>query len=127
MLRRIMKDLTQNLVLGLEDLLGDLWHARRRGDLGRLALVSYYEVRRWALQAGARPLAEQSSALVKERPYPDRASFLARMDRLIEELERILLSQRGLTAGATDQAPPSAHDALGLWRPVAPARSATRH
>ena len=37
MLRRTMNALTPKLKLGLEDLLADLWQARRNGDLGRLA------------------------------------------------------------------------------------------
>ncbi|MBK6853237.1 MAG: hypothetical protein IPG93_17000 [Burkholderiales bacterium] len=47
-----MNALTPKLKLGLDDLLADLWYARRSGDLGRLALVTYYEVRRWAKLAG---------------------------------------------------------------------------
>src|SRR6476646_6890166 len=70
MLHRNMKHLTPNQKLGLEDLLGDLWHARRRGDLGRLALLSYYEVRRWARMAGEPELAEHSSVLVTKCPHP---------------------------------------------------------
>jgi hypothetical protein len=49
------------LQLGLEDLLGDLRYARRRGDLGRLALLLYCDVRRWARLAGEEELAEHSS------------------------------------------------------------------
>jgi hypothetical protein len=72
---------------GLEDLLGDLWHARRRGDLGRLALVLYCEVRRWARQAGEQALAQQASALMLDGPWASREDFLAQVDRLIGELE----------------------------------------
>ena len=46
-----MGTLSLNLQLGLDDLLGDL-RQRRSGDLGRLALISYCEVRRWARLAG---------------------------------------------------------------------------
>jgi len=95
MLRRNMKPLTPNQKLGLEDLLGDLWHARRRGDLGRLALLSYYEVRRWARITGEPDLAQQSSVLVHGSPFADRDCFLREIDRLISELEQILsLAQR---------------------------------
>ena len=90
MLRRNMKHLTPNQKLGLEDLLGDLWHARRRGDLGRLALLSYYEVRRWARITGEPDLAEQSSVLVHGSPFADRDCFLREIDLLISELEQIL-------------------------------------
>jgi len=90
MLRRNMKHLTPNQKLGLEDLLGDLWHARRRGDLGRLALLSYYEVRRWARASGETDLAEHTSVLVHGSPFADRACFLRAIDLLISELEQIL-------------------------------------
>ena len=44
---------TAPIQLSLEDLLGDLQHARRSGDMSRLALLTYCEVRRWARAAGA--------------------------------------------------------------------------
>lgn len=90
MLRCNMKHYSQNLKLGLEDLLADLWHARRSGDLGRLALLSFYEVRRWARLAEEHGLAEYSSVLVTRSPYADRESFMADIERLIAELERLL-------------------------------------
>jgi hypothetical protein len=77
------------LQLGLEDLLGDLRHARRRGDLGRLALLSYCEVRRWARMAGNQRLAEHSSELITHGPHASREEFLAQVDDLIGELERV--------------------------------------
>ena len=55
-------DLT--LQLGLDDLLADLRHARRGGDLGRLALLAYCEVRRLARKAGEPELAARSSRLI---------------------------------------------------------------
>lgn len=76
-----------SLRAGLEDLLGDLWHARRRGDVGRLALVLYCEVRRWARQAGEQALAQRASALMIDGPLSSREEFLAQVDRLIGELE----------------------------------------
>ncbi len=78
-----------HLQLGLEDLLGDLRHARRSGDLGRLALLSYCEVRRWARLAGDTGLAEHSSQLITEGPHANREQFLAHVDALIGELERL--------------------------------------
>ena len=39
---------SEELRLALEDVLADLWHARRNDDLGRLALLSYCDMRRWA-------------------------------------------------------------------------------
>jgi hypothetical protein len=77
----------QALRVGLEDLLGDLWHARRRGDMGRLALVLYCEVRRWARLAGEHALAQQASELMVEGPLTGREEFRAKVDRLIDELE----------------------------------------
>lgn len=38
----------QRLRLALEDVLADLRHARRSEDIGRLAFLSYCDVRRWA-------------------------------------------------------------------------------
>ena len=77
------------LQLGLEDLLGDLRYARRRGDLGRLALLSYCEVRRWARMVGDHRLAEHSAELITHSPHASREEFLAQVDDLIGELERV--------------------------------------
>lgn len=74
---------------GLEDILGDLRFARRKGDLGRLALLAYCEVRRWARQAEAQELAQHSSALVSNFPHASRDDFLAGVDELIAELEEV--------------------------------------
>ena len=41
MLRCTMGTTTAPLQVGLEDLLGDMQHARRTGDMGRLALLAY--------------------------------------------------------------------------------------
>lgn len=75
---------------GLEDILGDLRFARRKGDLGRLALLAYCEVRRWAREADAKELASHSSALVSNFPHSSRDDFLAAVDQLIAELEQAL-------------------------------------
>jgi hypothetical protein len=77
------------LQLGLEDLLGDLRHARRRGDLGRLALLLYCEVRRWARLADEQALAEHSSELITNCPHASREAFLTQVDELILELENV--------------------------------------
>lgn len=81
--------------LRLDDLLGDLRHARRGSDLGRLALVSYCEVRRWAREVGEHAIAQHSSALVLNSPQDTREGFLSHVDQLIVELEeaRLRLSQ----------------------------------
>ena len=76
------------LQLSLEDLLGDLRHARRRGDLGRLALLAYCEVRRWARLAGEQELAEHSAGLITQAPLTSRDEFLTHVDGLILELEQ---------------------------------------
>ena len=78
---------SQHLQVGLEGLLGDLRYARRSGDLGRLALLSYCEVRRWARMAGQQRLAEHASELITHAPHASREGFLAEVDDLIVELE----------------------------------------
>jgi hypothetical protein len=78
-----------SLQLGLEDLLADLRHARRSGDLGRLALLSYCEVRRWAREAGNALLAEHVSELITGSPSVSREAFLGHIDKLILELEDV--------------------------------------
>jgi hypothetical protein len=80
---------SQQLGLWLEDLLGDLRQARRSGDLGRLALLSYCEVRRWARMAGYEGLADHSSEMITHSPHASRAEFLAQVDELIAELESV--------------------------------------
>jgi len=77
----------ESLQLGLEDLLGEMYFARRSGDLGRLALLAYCEVRRWARVAGEQALAEQSSGLIHNGPHANRDAFIADVDALIRELE----------------------------------------
>jgi hypothetical protein len=59
---------SRQLQLGLDDLLGDLRYARRSVDLGRLALLSYCEVRRWARLAGDEDLAAQAAAMITRAP-----------------------------------------------------------
>jgi len=89
MLHRSMNINSVSARLGLDDVLGDLQHARRRGDLGRLALLAYCEVRRWARQVGEQDLAQHSLALLTNKPHASRSEFLHRVDELIEELEGI--------------------------------------
>lgn len=72
---------------GLDDLVADLRHARQQGDLSRLALIAYCEVRRWARLAGESDLAEQASTMITEAPLDSRQAFLARIDALIAGLE----------------------------------------
>ena len=90
MLHCNMTHLSDGLRLGLEDLLADLWHARRENDLGRLALLSYSDVRRWARAAGMLLLADRARAVVLECPHESRAKFLAHVDNIITEMEQVL-------------------------------------
>ncbi len=73
----------------LEDLLAELTYARRRGDLGRLALIAWCEVRRWARQAGHSGLAERSAAMFTDQPHVSREAFLEQVDRLIDDLTHL--------------------------------------
>ena len=106
MLRSNMRTLSSGLTLALQDLLGDLRAARREEDLGRLALLAYCDVRRWARQADQPKLADLSLALVTSCPFADRESFLSQVDRLMAEATMIVgemeddvpLSANGLTA-----------------------------
>ncbi len=77
------------LQLGLEDILGDLQYARRSGDVGRLALLAYCDVRRWARQAGEDALAERSTLLITQSPLASKEAFLAQIDGLIEDLQQV--------------------------------------
>jgi hypothetical protein len=90
MLHRNMTHLSTNQRLVLEDLVGDLWHARRVGDLGRLASVCYVDVRRWAQLASRNGLAERAAKLILDRPHESREAFLGQVDSIVAELERIL-------------------------------------
>ena len=88
MLHRNMNTPPVPLQLSLEDLLGDLQHARRHQDMSRLALLAYCEVRRWARQAGESALAERSAALVTRSPQATREQFMAEVDELIAQLQQ---------------------------------------
>ena len=77
----------QSLQLSLGDLLADLHHARRQGDLGRLALIAYCEVRRWAREAGEARIAGQASEMITASPHANREDFLEHIDEMIRELD----------------------------------------
>lgn len=87
MLRRNMQNST-SLRLGLDDLLADLQHARRWGELGRLALIAYCDVRCWARQAGEFGLAERSTAMFTKDSHTSQAAFLEQVDQLIGDLQQ---------------------------------------
>jgi hypothetical protein len=76
-----------SIQLGLEDLLGDLQYARRHNELGRLALLSYCEVKAWARQAGKPDIAEGATRMFTESPCVCKEAFLANIDALITTLE----------------------------------------
>ena len=79
---------SHSIQLALEDLLADLHHARRQGDLGRLALLAYCEVRGWARRAGMADIADWVTRMFTENPCVSRDEFLAKIDTLIAALER---------------------------------------
>lgn len=78
-----------NLLLDLDDVLGNMHHARRTGDLGRLALLTYWEAGKWARRAHRDALAARARDVMIQQPHPDRTAFLTIVDDVIRELERI--------------------------------------
>jgi hypothetical protein len=86
MLQRSMKDGVSTR-LALEDVLGALWHARRAGDVGRLAHLGFCEVQRWARARRDDVLTAHARALLTDCPYPNREEFMFAIDRLIDEVE----------------------------------------
>ena len=90
MLRRTMST-SSSLQLGLDDLLAEMHHARRGGDLGRLALIAYCDVRRWARQAAEFEIARQSLAMFTDEPHASRKVFLDKVDALLHHLEQLQL------------------------------------
>lgn len=93
-----------SIQLALEDLLADLHHARRQGDLGRLALLAYCEVRGWARQAGKNDIADWAMRMFTENPCVSRDEFLAKIDTMIAALERH--KQPGANPYAPNARPP---------------------
>lgn len=83
------KQLSPALHRDLEDVLGSLRHARRTGDLGRLALLTYWDVRKWARFAHRDALAALAAEAITPEPHASRAAFLSRVDNVIAELENI--------------------------------------
>ena len=78
--------------LHLEDVLRSLQHARRDADLGRLALLTYWDVRKWARWAHKDALAALAGDVVARQPFPSRSDFLALVDEIIDQLEQIRLA-----------------------------------
>ena len=71
---------------GLQDLLAELQLARAQGNLGKLALLCYCELRRWARDAGESELAQHCTGLITGTPHASRQAFLSDIDALISEL-----------------------------------------
>jgi hypothetical protein len=90
----------------LDDLLADLCHARKRGDLGRMAFVAYCDVRRWAREEGRTVLADQAAGLITQSPHQSRELFLDQIDKLIAQLEAL---QHAKAAHSPSPAP------TGFW------------
>jgi len=82
-------NMNASICLGLDDLLADLQHARRSGELGRLAVIAYCDVRGWARQAGEFGVAEQSTSIFTTAPHASKEAFLEQVDGLIFELQRV--------------------------------------
>lgn len=93
-------NVTDQLRVRLEDLTAEIEHARRAMELGHLAALCYCDVRPWARRAGESKLADLSWRLSTQQPPLDRAAFLARIDRLIEELEQVCV-RAGIETAAT--------------------------
>jgi len=79
---------TRAVDLELEDLLADLHHSRRQNDLGRLALLTYCEARRWARTTGHSEIARMAASMVLDGPHPTRETFLTHIDSIIAAMER---------------------------------------
>lgn len=84
------------LQLALDDLLADLRHARRTGELGRMALIAWCEVRPWARKAGETELAAWVSEIFVHSPHPSREAFVRDVDDLIGRLDAVLERRRRL-------------------------------
>jgi len=76
-----------DLQTALEDLLAQLWHARRTGDLGRLAHLGSSEVQRWGRYASESLLVSRARELLVQCPFKSREDLLWTIDRLIADVE----------------------------------------
>ena len=88
-----------DLQSALEDLLAQLWYARRTGDLGRLAHLSFSEVARWGRTAQESLLTRRARELLADCPYDNREDLLWAIDRLIADVE-FAHSQRAIHSPA---------------------------
>jgi hypothetical protein len=76
-----------NIQLALEDLLADLHFARKNEQLGRLALLAYCDVKRWARQAGKSDVAEMALRMFADKPCVSKEDFLRGIDQLLGSLQ----------------------------------------
>lgn len=76
-----------NIQLALEDLLADLHFARKHDQLGRLALLAYCDVKRWARQAGKADVADMALRMFAEKPCQSKEDFLRGIDQLLCSLQ----------------------------------------
>lgn len=102
---------------GLQALLAELQLARDQNNLGKLALLCYCELRRWARETGEAELAERCAGLITGTPHASRQAFLAEIDGLIAELA-------SLEARMALPAPAPALPELTAEKAAAPAASA---
>lgn len=80
-------DGSHNAHFALEDLLSDLQAARQLEQLGRLALLAYCDVKRWARQSGKTDVADLVMRMFSENPCLSKDDFLQGMDHLIRSLQ----------------------------------------
>lgn len=85
---------TSQLLLSLEDVVAELHCARRAGDLGRITVLSYSDLKRWARMARNETLAQRSWEFILKCPHRSRDEFLSEADSLIQEAETALQSMR---------------------------------
>jgi hypothetical protein len=85
---RCNMNMEAKLVLELEDILAEVRAAQRAGDLGRLVLLSYFQLRRWARATGNQILATRASELFLNCPFRSREDLLAGLSGLVDEAER---------------------------------------
>jgi hypothetical protein len=76
-----------NIQLALEDLLADLHFARQHEQLGRLALLAYCDVKRWARQAGKADVADMVLRMFADQPCQSKDDFLRGIDQLLGSLK----------------------------------------
>jgi hypothetical protein len=95
-------DANNRLRLALEDVLAELWYARRNDDLGRLTALVHLELRRWARVAGEELLGQRSQELVLGCPHSNRQELVSQIDRLIGQAEAV-----HKRLGTTSRMPPA--------------------